>query len=296
MRGDAGMGFEVEVEDHARLLVAAAGDIGSRIAEKLSAKFPILEWLPDPPPADTPHRRLEDMAFIVTGLENETVARRAAELAKQARESASCRYSIALVTESSVARCAETIASYREMRQWVDAVFVVSEKDLKPMHGDAPQVMTALALEEYLVGSMIGDLTRLLTERGLICIDFQDVEAIMCAGGSEACLGIGIAGGEDAAIAAAAKALDRIREQGMDPSQKGAFVVSIKGSTNITMDDFDDVSRLVHDSIHPDADIITGLLIDEAMGGNIRVMVMAKKEAVPVPYVMDERVRGILVD
>lgn len=286
---------EVEVEDYARLRLAAAGDIGARIAEKITGKLPILESLADRPAVEA-SRTPVDMVFVVSGMESDTVARRTVELAALARQYPSCRYCVALLTESSVARSQKTAESMQELRQRVDALFLVSHQDLKPMHDDAARVMTELALEEFLAGCMIEDITRLLTERGLICIDFTDVREIMCAGSSDACLGIGIAGGEKAAARAAGKALARIREQGMEPARKGAFFVSIKGSTNLTMDDFDDASRVLHEGIHPDADIIIGLLIDDGMGANTRVMIMAKKDAVPVPCVVDERLRKFLSD
>jgi len=160
---------------------------------------------------------------------------------------------------------------------------VVSRKSLQPLDDNAPEVMTTSSLEEYLVRQLVGDIVRMMIEIGIICIDFADVQAIMCDGRSDACLGGGIANGERPARDAARKALQSLWQQQVDPAQSAALLVWITGSTNITMDDFDAASTVIHEAIHEEADIIVGLLIDDALAENIRVSILAKGGGVASP-------------
>lgn len=282
------MTIELETEQHARIGVAAAGSVGARVAGKLAGRLPVLEPLSyaapgvawDPPPVD--------MAIVVSGMEDESVARDTLRAAALSRGLTSMRLCMAVVPQSSFPPTQEVQESLQELRQLVQALFLVSHRDLKPLYPHAPGVMTDSALEEFLIGSMLEDFTRLTTERSLICIDFADVLAILGDGSSDACLGVGLAGGEGGAALAAEKAIQSLREQGMDPGRHGAFLACLKGSTNITMDDFDDAARVIHESIHPDANVIVGLLLDDDLGANVRVLIMAKRDAVPVAQVAEE--------
>ncbi|WP_224960866.1 hypothetical protein [Geomonas subterranea] len=286
--------LDPETDRGARVGVAAIGPGGVRITGKLGQRLPVLETLPESDSCEERDTQPMDLAFVVSGMEDETVARETMRRATLARGFPSGGFCVAVVTQSSVAPTSDVLRCLQELGQVVDALFLVSHLNLKPLYQDAPRIMTELALEELLAGSMIEDVTRLITERGLICIDYADVRAIMRDGSGDACLGVGLAGGEGGAALAAEKAVRTIREQGVDLCRQGAFLVCIKGSTNITMDDFDDASRVVHDSIHRDANIIAGLLLDDDLGANVRVLIMAKKDAEPVAPVVDERLRRFL--
>ncbi|MBU5638732.1 hypothetical protein KOM00_18565 [Geomonas sp. Red69] len=287
------MRIEPETELGARVGVAAAGPSGLRMIGRLMQRLPLLEplsYLAAEERAMPP----VDLVVVVSGMDDVTVAGDTLRAATVARGLSSVRLCVAVVPRSSLASTPEVLGTLREVGQLVDALFLVSHRNLKPLYPDAPRMMAELALEEFLSTTMIEDLTRIITERGLICIDFADVVAILRDGSSETCLGVGLAGGKGGAALAAEKAVQSIREQGGEPSQHGAFLVCVKGSTNITMDDFDDASRVVHENVHPDANIIIGLLLDDDLGSNVRVLIMAKKDAVPVAPVVDERVRRFL--
>ena len=139
--------------------------------------------------------------------------------------------------------------------------------------------LTRAALEEYLARLQAADLARIITEPGLICTDFADVWAIMRIGSSAASLGVGIARGEGGAREAALKALRSLERQGVDPGSSPALLVSISGSSNMTMDDFDSDAKTVHGAVAEEANIIVTLLVDDVLAGNIRVMIMAKRDA-----------------
>ena len=281
-------------EDFARIKVVAAGEAGARIATRLGSLIAGVECLPDSASPDGMRIAMAaaDMVIIVSGLEDAAAAGRAAGLAELARDSKRCQVSIALVTESSVARSGSALAAIAALRCTVDAFFALSRDCLVPLDEQAPSIFTTAALENYLVRLQASDLARIITERGLICVDFADVRAIMRDGGSAACLGVGIASGGNAPGAAALKALCSLARQGLDPAESPAMLVSVTGSTNVTMDDFDAASKFVHEAINDDCNIIFSLLIDDALAGNIRVLIMAKagfgKDLLAVPQVITQ--------
>jgi cell division protein FtsZ len=272
-----------EDDTSAKITVLAAGDAGNRIANRLGRLFADIECLADPTPLDvvSPTVAQSDMIVIVSGLENEAVVRRATVIAEVAREAAPCRLVIAFVTKSSADRSAGTEEGLATLRRTVHALCQVSRDCLVPVDENAQEVMTASTLEEHLVRLVVADIVRMIIERGLICIDFSDLKAILGDGGSDACVGIGIAGGEGGAREAAMKALRALRRQHMEPTRSPAVLASVTGSTNMTMDDFDDASRVIHESIDEDANIIVGVLIDDALAGNIRVLVIGKRAGGP---------------
>lgn len=265
-------------EDYARITIAAAGEAGGRIAARLGSLIANVVWLPDTASPNELRGAIAaaDMAIIVSGLEDAAAAGRAALIAALARESERCQVTVALVTESSVTRSNKALTGIAALRHTVDAFFPVSPDCLVPLEGEATWLLTPPALEAYLVRLQAADLVRIITERGPICVDFADVRAIMREGRSAACLGIGIANGENAARDAALKALRSLETQRLDPGECRGFLVSVTGSTNITMDDFDEAARVVHAAFNEEDNIMMSLLADDSLAGNVRVMIMAK--------------------
>ena len=155
----------------------------------------------------------------------------------------------------------------------MDALFQVSGASLSALDESAPQILTAGAVEEYLVRLVATTIARMTIEDGIICLDYADIKAIMTEGGSGAYVGVGIS--QDAREAAR-KSLQALRRQGMEPGQSPGVLVAVCGSTNMTMDQFDEASVIVHGSVDEEANIILGMLIDDELAGNIRVVTMVK--------------------
>ncbi|MDZ4185780.1 MAG: hypothetical protein U1D97_12465 [Desulfuromonadales bacterium] len=90
-----------------------------------------------------------------------------------------------------------------------------------------------------------------------------------------AMMGIGIAEGEKRATEAAMQAISSPLLEEIDISGAKGVLVNICGSSSMTMDDFDEVSRIIHEKVHEDANIIVGLVINEEMGEKIKVTAIA---------------------
>jgi len=90
-----------------------------------------------------------------------------------------------------------------------------------------------------------------------------------------AMMGIGIAAGENRAVEAATRAISSPLLEDIDISGAKGVLVNISGSSSMTMDEFDDASRVIHEKVHEDANIIVGLVIDEELGDRIKITAIA---------------------
>jgi cell division protein FtsZ len=90
-----------------------------------------------------------------------------------------------------------------------------------------------------------------------------------------AMMGIGIASGENRAVEAATRAISSPLLEDIDISGAKGVLVNISGSSSMTMDEFDDASRIIHEKVHEDANIIIGLVIDESLGDHIKITAIA---------------------
>jgi cell division protein FtsZ len=116
-------------------------------------------------------------------------------------------------------------------------------------------------------------ITDLITTPGLINLDFADVKSVMQGAGS-ALMGIGSARGADRAIKAAELAVESPL---LEASIEGAHgvLLSVQGGSNLGIFEINDAAQLVKEAAHPEANIIFGTVIDETMGDEIRITVIA---------------------
>jgi cell division protein FtsZ len=119
----------------------------------------------------------------------------------------------------------------------------------------------------------VSGITDLITTPGLINVDFADVKAVMSNAGS-ALMGIGSSRGEDRAVAAAEAA---ISSPLLEASIEGAHgvLLSIAGGSDLGLFEINEAAQLVSESAHTDANIIFGAVIDDALGDEVRVTVIA---------------------
>jgi cell division protein FtsZ len=90
-----------------------------------------------------------------------------------------------------------------------------------------------------------------------------------------AMMGIGIAEGERRASEAAQKAISSPLLEDIDISGAKGVLVNITGSSNMTMDEFEEAQSIIHEKVHEDANIIIGLVINEEMGDRLKITAIA---------------------
>jgi len=133
--------------------------------------------------------------------------------------------------------------------------------------------MDAFRQADQVLLSGVQGITDLITTPGLINLDFADVKSVMSGAGS-ALMGIGSARGDNRAVDAAQHAISSpLLEQSMDGAR--GVLLSIAGGSDLGLFEINDAAQLVTDAAHPDANIIFGAVIDDALGDEVRVTVIA---------------------
>jgi cell division protein FtsZ len=126
--------------------------------------------------------------------------------------------------------------------------------------------------DEVLLSGVQG-ITDLITTPGLINLDFADVKSVMSGAGS-ALMGIGSARGEGRAVQAAGKAINSpLLEASMDGAH--GVLLSVAGGSDLGLFEINEAASLVQEAAHPDANIIFGTVIDDSLGDEVRVTVIA---------------------
>src|SRR3712207_5520422 len=133
--------------------------------------------------------------------------------------------------------------------------------------------MDAFRTADQVLLSGVQGITDLITTPGLINLDFADVKSVMSGAGS-ALMGIGSARGDNRALLAAEQA---IASPLLEASMEGAHgvLLSISGGSDLGLFEINEAASLVSDAAHPDANIILGAVIDDALGDEVRVTVIA---------------------
>jgi len=135
-------------------------------------------------------------------------------------------------------------------------------------------ILDAFKPSDDVLRQAVQGISDLITTSGLINVDFADVKAIMSERGM-AMMGIGIASGENRAVEAATNAISSPLLEDIDISGAKGVLVNITGSSSMTMDEFDAASKVIHEKVHEDANIIVGLVIDESLGEHVKITAIA---------------------
>jgi cell division protein FtsZ len=159
------------------------------------------------------------------------------------------------------------------LREEVDTLIVIPNDRLLTISDRAVSVLDAFKQADQVLLQGVSGITDLITTPGLINVDFADVKAVMSNAGS-ALMGIGSSRGEDRAVAAAEAA---ISSPLLEASIEGAHgvLLSIAGGSDLGLFEINEAAQLVSESAHTEANIIFGAVIDDALGDEVRVTVIA---------------------
>ncbi len=170
-------------------------------------------------------------------------------------------------------RATQAETGIAELRDECDTLIVIPNDRLLQLGDRNVSVMDAFRTADQVLLSGVQGITDLITTPGLINLDFADVKSVMSGAGS-ALMGIGSARGENRAITAAEQA---VASPLLEASMEGAHgvLLSIQGGSDLGLFEINEAASLVADSAHPDANIIFGAVIDDALGDEVRVTVIA---------------------
>src|SRR5205085_1630744 len=164
-------------------------------------------------------------------------------------------------------------AGIEDLRNQCDTLIVIPKDRLLALGDRNISLMDAFRQADQVLLSGVQGITDLITTPGLINLDFADVKSVMSGAGS-ALMGIGSARGDNRAVDAAQHAISSpLLEQSMDGAR--GVLLSIAGGSDLGLFEINDAAQLVTDAAHPDANIIFGAVIDDALGDEVRVTVIA---------------------
>jgi cell division protein FtsZ len=217
-----------------------------------------------------------DMVFITAGAGGGTGTGAAPIIARIAREVGAL--TVAIVTKpfgfEGSRRAEQAEEGVRALAEEVDTLIVVPNNRLLTVLDKQTSMVDAFRVADDVLRQGVQGISDLVTLPGLINLDFADVRTIM-SGAGNALLGIGMgAGGEhratEAAMAAVASPL-------LETSMEGArsILLSITGGRDLSLWEVNEAAKAVSEAAHPDANIIFGAMVDEKLGDQVWVTVVA---------------------
>jgi len=170
-------------------------------------------------------------------------------------------------------RAVQAEAGIERLRNEVDTLIVIPNDRLLSISDRHVSVLDAFKAADQVLLSGVQGITDLITTPGLINLDFADVKSVMSGAGS-ALMGIGSSRGDDRAVAAAEMAISSpLLEASIDGAH--GVLLSIQGGSDLGLFEINEAAQLVSNSAAVDANIIFGAVIDDALGDEVRVTVIA---------------------
>ncbi len=175
-----------------------------------------------------------------------------------------------------------------ELREEVDTLIVIPNDRLLSISDRNISMLDAFKSADQVLLQGVSGITDLITTPGLINLDFADVKSVMSGAGS-ALMGIGSSRGDNRAVEAAEMAISSpLLEASIDGAH--GVLLSISGGSDLGLFEINEAAQLVAEAAHQEANIIFGAVIDDALGDEVRVTVIAAgfdggtpRRAVPAP-------------
>jgi cell division protein FtsZ len=216
-----------------------------------------------------------DMVFITAGKGGGTGTGAAPVIAETAKSMGAL--TIGVVTRpfgfEGRRRAVQADSGIQKLKEKVDTLIVIPNDRLLTVSNDKTSVLNAFKMADEVLLQGVQGITDLITTPGLINTDFADVKMIMSDAGS-ALMGIGYGSGEGRALTAARAA---ISSPLLEASIEGArgILLTIAGGSDLGLFEVNEAAEVIHSVAHADANIIFGTVIDDEMGDEVRVTVIA---------------------
>ncbi len=217
-----------------------------------------------------------DMVFITCGMGGGTGTGAAPVVAQLAKEKGIL--TVAVVTKpfpfEGRRRMQVALKGIEDLSQHVDSLITVPNEKLLSVLGREVTLLNAFkAANDVLQGAVQG-IADLITSPGLINVDFADVRTVMSEMGLSM-MGSGTARGDDRAQAAAEAAINNPLLEDVNLNGACGILVNVTAGPNLTMREFDEIGRIIHDFASEDATVVIGTSLDPEMQDDVRVTVVA---------------------
>ncbi|OYZ18792.1 MAG: cell division protein FtsZ [Bdellovibrio sp. 28-41-41] len=217
-----------------------------------------------------------DMVFVTAGMGGGTGTGGAPVVAKIARELGAL--TIGVVTKPFMfegkKRGKHAEAGLQELQDNVDTLIVIPNQKLLSIAGEkTPLLETFKKADEVLLQAVKG-ISDLINIRGLINLDFADIRTVMKEKGM-AIMGTGSAKGENRAVEAATFAISSPLLENIKIDGATGIIINVTGGSDLSLYEVNEASTLITEAAHEDAEIIFGAVIDDSLGDEVRVTVIA---------------------
>jgi cell division protein FtsZ len=217
-----------------------------------------------------------DMVFVTAGLGGGTGTGAAPIVGSLATELGAL--TIAVVTKpfgfEGHRRAVQAERGLEEMRGCVDSVITIPNERLLKSVTKAIPFLDAFALADGVLRQAVRGISDIVTQPGLMNVDFADVRSIM-EGKGVALMGTGQASGENRALEAVQRAISSPLLEEASIQGAKALLVNVTGSSDVTLFEISEAMNLIHECADPEANIIFGAVIDERITGSLKITVIA---------------------
>lgn len=217
-----------------------------------------------------------DMVFVTAGMGGGTGTGAAPIVAKVAKECGALTVGVVTKPFSFEGKRRMTVADrgINDLREAVDTLITIPNEKLLAIAGRDTSVVETFKMADDILLQAVRGIANLITVHGLINLDFADVRAVMSEMGM-ALMGSGVGLGENRAIDAATKAISSPLLENLSIKGATGLLINVTGSSSMTLHEVNEASRLIQEEAHEDANIIFGAVIDDALGDELRVTVIA---------------------
>ena len=217
-----------------------------------------------------------DMVFVTAGMGGGTGTGAAPVIAQVAKEQGAL--TVGVVTKpfsfEGAKRKAAAEAGIAEFRQHVDCLITIPNDRLLTFAPKKAPFSELLRKANDILYCAVKGISDVIMEEGLINLDFADVRTAMSEAGL-ALMGTGIASGENRAREAAMRAITSPLLEDVSIDGARAVLYNITASMDITGDEILEIGTIIGDAVHPEANVIMGMVYDDTIGDELRITVVA---------------------
>jgi len=222
------------------------------------------------------HLNGADMVFVTAGMGGGTGTGAAPVVAKVAKE-LGC-LTVGVVTKPFLfegkRRSKQADEGLRELKASVDTLITIPNQRLLTVAGRNSSIVESFKKADDILLQAVRGIADLITVHGLINLDFADVRAIMAEMGM-AMMGAAVAAGENRAVEAAQRAISSPLLEEVAISGARGVLINITGGPDLSLHEVNEAASLIQEEADEDANIIFGAVIDESMGDEVRITVIA---------------------
>ena len=217
-----------------------------------------------------------DMIFITAGMGGGTGTGASPIIAREARNAGAL--TIAVVTKpfefEGEKRMKAALDGIEKLKKEVDTLLIIPNQRLRALGSKDTPFLELMKMADDVLLYAVKGISDLITVPGFINLDFADVKRVMERMGT-AIMGTGRASGENRAMEAAQMAIHSPLLEDISIELARGVLINITGSAKMTMEEVMEGSSFIKNEVHPDAEIIWGMVFDDAMEDEMRITVIA---------------------